>query len=201
MDREELSDPGTGGGEHPPAGDTLRTILSMPAVRYPAAVAAVLVAAYCAVALRDERWLRLTLSAIVLLFLATLASGVLSRLTDAGKPPAEKAIAPPDLPAPAWVAEKQPAWGPQARKIERDKALYVVGAILRRRGERSGSSREIWETEIAEFEAYLAERFTQIGKTPPADLRAKILLADRDAASHGDYREGLAGQFARILEG
>lgn len=201
MDREEPSGPGTGGEEHPPARDTVKTILSMPAVRYPAAVAAVLVAVYCAVAFRDERWLRLALSAAVLLLLTALASGVLARLTDPGKPPAAKAAAPPDLPAPAWAAENQPVWALQARKIERDKALYAVGAILRRRGERSGSSREIWETEMAEFEAYLAERFKQIGKTPPADLHAKILLADRDAASHGDYREGLAGHFARILEG
>jgi hypothetical protein len=195
---------GEGGGPAPksaPARDTATALLSMPAVRYPAAVAAVLVAVDCVVALRDGRWGHLAMTAPLLLFLVALASGALSRLTDPGRVPPERAepqsLRPPKAPA----NEPLPGWALQARKIERDKALYTVGAILRRRGERQGSSREIWETEIAEFESYLTERFGQLGKAPPDDLHAKVLLADRDAASHGDYREGLAGHFARMLEG
>jgi|WetSurMetagenome_2_1015567.scaffolds.fasta_scaffold107380_2 hypothetical protein len=193
-----------GGAEEtkrPPARDTARTILSMPVVRYPAAVASVLVAVDCAVAFRDGRWISFAVTLPVLIFLVSLASGALSRLVDSGEvqePETERAEPLPPLPP---ASEAAPGWALQAHKIERDKALYAVGAILRRRGERQGSSREIWETEIAEFEAYLTERFGQLGKAPPLDLHAKVLMADRDAASHGDYREGLAGQFAGMLEG
>jgi hypothetical protein len=199
-DRAEQEE-GAEGPKQSPARDTASTILSMPVVRYPAAVAAALVAVDCIVSFRDGRWLGFAMTLPVLLFLAALASGALSRVADSGRtrdPDTEPAAPlPPLQPLP----EAAPAWALQARKIERDKALYAVGAILRRRGERQGSSREIWETEIAEFEAYLVERFGQLGKAPPLDLHAKVLMADRDAASHGDYREGLAGQFARMLEG
>ena len=196
-DRED----GAEGPEQSPARDTASTILSMPVVRYPAAVAAALVVLDCVFAFRDGRWISLAVSAPVLLFLVSLASGALARLADSGR--AQDSEAEPAAPLPPLppAPEAAPAWALQARKIERDKALYAVGAILRKRGERSGSSREIWETEIAEFEAYLVGRFGQLGKAPPPDLHAKVLMADRDAASHGDYREGLAGQFARMLEG
>jgi hypothetical protein len=203
MGASERLDGENGAGETGPSPtrDTASTILSMPVVRYPAAVAAVLVVVDCAVSFMDGRWIGLAVNVPVLVFLAALASGALARLADSGRvqdPETEPAAALPPLTSPPEAA---PGWALQARKIERDKALYAVGAILRKRGERSGSSREIWETEVAEFEAYLSGRFGQLGKAPPADLHARVLMADRDAASHGDYREGLAGQFARLLEG
>ena len=184
-----------------PAKGTATAILSMPLVRYPAAVAAVLVTVDCLTAILDNRWLSLAVNAPVVVFLSALASGALSRLADSGRLEEPHEAQPAGEPKPAAPPVSTEVGTIQVRKIERDKALYAVGAILRRRAERSGSSHEIWTTEIGEFEAYLTERFGQLGKAPPPDLHARTLMADRDAASHGDYREALAQNFARILEG
>jgi hypothetical protein len=146
------------------------------------------------------RWVRGALDAFLLLILAALASGEAARRIALKGSALEAAREEPGR-GRGDARGRRERWPIQARKIERDKALYAVSLVLSRRPVRSGSARQIWSEEIDAFEAYLSHRFEELSIPVPQDLRDKILKADREASGRRDYAESMALQFVTILEG